>query len=217
MLVLRAACDMKEDTEVTIAYQIAPTLSETDLEGKFQNWEFVCDCTICEYGRATSTAVAAQRENRLKQLSNLSNAPGPVKASTASLLLESIEGTYSKLADEVPRLQIWNPLMGVAQYYVKQGTAHKFIEWAVKMLSSLEFIVTGADHSPAPFVFAKWGHVDEQILVIFPQMNEAFQVLGFSTKARQTEKCAQVMFKIVVGEDDTYEEGLIGTDAMTPS
>jgi len=126
-MVVRATRDMEAGTEITFWYHSPIINAVADLQKKLDNWGFVCDCAICEDSRATSVTVIAERKKLLKQAKHMFDTVGKVKTNRIEPLLEGVEKTYSKPADEVPRLQLWDPYLALAQAYVKQGKTRKML------------------------------------------------------------------------------------------
>jgi hypothetical protein len=67
MMVIRATRDMEAGTEITFWYHSPIINTVADLQKKLDSWDFVCDCAICDDGRAISVTVMAERKKILLQ------------------------------------------------------------------------------------------------------------------------------------------------------
>jgi hypothetical protein len=206
MMVVRATCDMDAGTELVWWYNSPTDSIVADNKRRLDQWGFKCDCNICQDDRDTSAAMLAERKRLLKQLKQTFDTPGSAKANKAGRLLESMEKTYSKPANEVPRLQFWDPCFAVAQIYVEQNRPEKSLEWIGKTLESIGFIFTGLDSSSTVFSIVKWGVIVDILIVIFMQARNSFLNVGQLGKASRAEEYARVAYKVVVGEDDTFKD-----------
>lgn len=131
---------------------------------------------------------------------------GRVKVNKIAQLLENLDKTYSKPATEVPRLNLWDPSLALAQKYGKQQKPDKVIEWTVKAMESLGFVVNGGDSSSQMFEIVKWGLVVDHLVVALLTARDAFMGIGAVEKAGRAESYAKLVYKIVVGEDSTFDD-----------
>ena len=107
-------------------------------------------------------------------------------------------------ADRVPRLLLWDPELALAQAYAARANMIKSLHWIEKGLTSLGFVIVGADSSPTRFAVARWGLMVDQLILTFLQAKEAFAGLGAWEKSSQAEEYARMAYKIVIGEDATF-------------
>jgi SET domain len=205
MMVIRATRDMAIGTEITFWYHSPINNTVADLQKKLDHWGFVCDCAICEDSRATSTTVIAERKRLLKKAKQLFNTASAIQTNRIERVLEDLEKTYSKPADEAPRVQLWDLSLTLTQAYAKQGKPDKCLEWVAKALKSLGFILAGASSSPlAWFSVVKWGLVVDQLVVTFLQARDAFMAIGSLENSVRAEDYARLAYKIIIGEDSSF-------------
>lgn len=203
MMIVRANCDMEAGTEVTFWYHNPGSDAAADLSTGFNHWGFACDCAICKDGKTTSATVINQRKNMFKQLKNLFH--GTVKVNKIGRLLDDLDKTYTEPANVVPRLDLYDPLLGLAQAYIKQGKPNQAVEWTAKTFVSLGYVLGGADSSSVAFIIVKWGIIVDVLVLALLQLRETFKTLGLVDKSKQAEDYARLMYKIVVGEDSTFD------------
>jgi hypothetical protein len=205
MMIVRATRDLKAGTEVTFWYHTPTGTSVKDLQSKLDHWNFVCDCVICLDGRATSASVLNERRTILKGLRRMLNLTSAIsKGNKIKSLLDTLERTYTRPAEEVPRLLLSDPQQALAHAYAAQNKPKESLKWIEKTLVSLGFAVTGADYSQDPFIVVRWGLVVDRLVQAFLLARDAFMVIQALGKSRQAEEYAQRVYKIVVGEDQTF-------------
>jgi hypothetical protein len=205
MMIIRANQDMDTGTEITFWYHSPINSNVTDLQKKLENWGFVCDCVICEDGRATKATIVQERKQLLRQAKRIFDAAGTTKTNKLERLLNAVEKLYAKPADEVPRTQLWDPFLALAQVFVKQGRPDKALEWITKGLKSLGFKITGLDSSTSAFLVLKWGLAVDALVVAFLYAKDAFRAIGIWEKSMQAEDYARLAYKIIVGEDSSFD------------
>jgi hypothetical protein len=123
-------------------------------------------------------------------------------------LLKSLNDTYTRSPDEVPRLSLWDPQLMLTRLYVAQDNMHKALESAGKVLVLLGFIFVGADATSVAFKIVKWGIVVDHLVETFLHARNAFGAFGAMSAwedAKRAEEYARTAYKIVVGEDTSFE------------
>jgi hypothetical protein len=205
MMIVRATRDLEAGTEVTFWYHPPISTSHEDMQKKLDHWNFVRDCAICLDARATDASVLNERRAMLKSLKRMiDRAPAAIKGKKIKNLLDSLEGTYTRPTEEVPRLLVWGPQQALAHAYAAQNKPKETLEWIGKTLVALGFAVTGADYSQHPFVVTRWGLVVDHLVQTFLQARDAFIAIQALEKSRQAEEYARTAYKIIVGEDQTF-------------
>lgn len=91
-----------------------------------------------------------------------------------------------------------------------QRNGIKTLESAVKVLTLLGFVVVGADSSKTRFAITKLGFLVEHLVENFFHIRNAFMAMGARQDSLRAEGYAKTTYKILVGEDasfdTTYEE-----------
>lgn len=70
-------------------------------------------------------------------------------------ILSKLGETYRQPASEVPRLGLWSPYLTLAMLYARHEQPQKAIEFALKTLESLGYLVEGG-HLPIRLVHHCW-------------------------------------------------------------
>lgn len=208
MMIVRASCDMEAGTEITVWYHNPEGKSITELDERLQHWGFVCRCALCLEARATKGAVATKRERLMEDIRRACTAPAvrgiDNKIQRIEGMLDKLNQTYTQPAEAVPRLFMWKPHMDMTLSYMALGNARKSLESAVKLLTSLGFLVTGADSSQTRFSIVRWGMPLDILVEIFLQIRSAFSEMGSREDSERAKAYAKTMYRIIVGEDESF-------------
>jgi hypothetical protein len=105
----------------------------------------------------------------------------------------------------VPRLSLWDPQLLLVRIYISRNNVVKSLEWISKVLSTLGFAVVGLDLSNTSFEIERWGLVIDHLVEIFLHARTAFNAAGSLVDSMRAEEHARVAYKIVVGEDVSFE------------
>lgn len=207
MLIVRAAADIPEDTEITFCYK--PPEGDC-VKGKPDHsfWGFKCDCAICKSIENTDDDVLAKRLQLIRVVGNYCTSLQRANIDRLNDELAKIERTYSEPASAAPRLSLWNMYFSIAKAYARWGWSIHVVEYVLKTLGSLGFIFTGGGlkgSSHAEMVVDKWGLVVPDMVDIWMTLSQAYRLVEprFEAGAR---KYAKLSYKILVGEDETFEE-----------
>ncbi|KZM21802.1 uncharacterized protein EKO05_0001775 [Ascochyta rabiei] len=206
MMIVRATRDLEPGDEITFWYH-APNGKAKELQEKLQNWQFACTCAICEDDRVTTAATTAKRNKLLEELKLVLRRASQhqTKLGKAKDLLQALKNTYTRPTDEVPRLLLWDPQALLTRIYLAQGKWEKALESFMEVLSLLGFVVSGADCTPEPFKILKWGLLVDHLIEAFMEAQGAFKAIGLWNDSKTAEGYAKIAYKIVVGEDTSFE------------
>ncbi|KAJ4352583.1 uncharacterized protein N0V89_007932 [Didymosphaeria variabile] len=205
MMIVRATQDLEADTEVTFWYKIPVGDHSEDPQEAHKNWEFVCDCAMCQDVKRTKTAVILERRKLLKQLEHAFGSSYGIKADQVERLLRALDHTYTRPAIEVPRLLLWDPQLLLARVYIAQNNMKKALGCVGKVLSALGFIIDGVDTSSTYFRVVRWGCVIDHLVEIFLHAQNAFRAIGAGEDSKRARTYAKSAYSIVVGEDISFE------------
>jgi len=122
------------------------------------------------------------------------------------ILINALEQTYTRSAEEVPRIALWEPQVVLSRAHHEAKDVVKSLDLAGKALGSLGFTTQGMDKSRTAFLIVKWGLASDFLTQILMQAKEAFVVLGLLEKASKAEEYARIAFKILVGEDSSFSK-----------
>ena len=230
MQIVRAACDMPPDTEITFMYQ-AVNSEESDFnrcsifgstQHALQSWGFECTCVICIYRLTTTMQTLQHRAALLDDLESSFRDFTGADLPKAETLLAALEKTYSVPAVEVPRLVIWQPYLFVTREYVKRNDPYKIISTALSLLGALGFEIKcrlvlhdgqstdmqslGSNSiSHVTFEVTKWGLVIDHVIEVFMHIGKAFQTVQ-PDLCNPLEEVARTAYRICVGESNTFWE-----------
>lgn len=89
--------------------------------------------------------------------------------------------------------------------YISEGNVQKALESFQQVLTLLGFIVTGADSTSVPFKIVKWGLLVDYLIEVLLQARRTFEAIGAKSDSKTAELYARVAYKMVVGEDTSFE------------
>jgi len=212
-MIVRAAENLEAGTELSFPYA-TPDESYTSKPGqKFESWGFVCNCALCEDIKATKSTTVTQRRSLLDQMNRLckSSSTGNALTKKFERSLKALNETYARPAEEVPRLLLWDPQLLMTRIYMSQPDLAKGLESVEKILQSLGFTVNGLDRTPAAFLVTRWGHIVDHLVEGFLHARSAFEQLKLGDKAKQADQYARVVYRVVVGEDASFDKTYPGS------
>lgn len=208
MMIVRASRDLEAGTEITFWYHSPDANSAKDLDKKLKHWGFTCQCALCLDIRATDMNVFRKRQRLIASLKrDLEPSALPIN-STESIehLLDALNQTYKKPAETVPRLLIWDPQLTLTRLYAMKNKAGKTVESAAKVLTSLGFVVVGADSSQTRFAIVKWGLLVDHLVETFEHLETAFAAMRAMEDSGRAKEYAKTTYRILVGEDVSFEK-----------
>lgn len=208
MMIVRASRDLEAGTEITFWYHSPDANSVKDLDKKLKHWGFTCRCALCLDARATDMNVFQKRQRLIGSLKReFEKSALPIKsAESIEHLLDALNQTYKKPAETVPRLLIWDPQLALTRLYAMKHKAGKTVESAAKVLTSLGFVVVGADSSQTCFAIVKWGLLVDHLVEAFEHLETAFAAMGALEDSERAKKCAKTTYRILVGEDESFQK-----------
>lgn len=209
---------MPIDTELTISYVSTPHLTHEEIQEKLHGgWGFKCACAICEDRRVTKKQVLKQRNTHVEELKAAFKRP-TVDVAKLERTLAAIEKTYSKPASEVPHLALWDTYLLLVRVYSTHKRYDKTILTASKVLESLGFCISREDPSSfnSAFRIQQWGLMYDRAIEAFIHLWVAYEAIA-PEFSNDMEKYARVVYKICIGEDETFDQifGRIARQAMS--
>ncbi|KAF1959181.1 hypothetical protein CC80DRAFT_467564 [Byssothecium circinans] len=206
MMIVRATQDLEAGTEITFWYHMPDATNLNEMQKNLKPWGFVCDCTICQDAKDTRAAVSSKREDLLGKMKSVcgSSASHGIQTDRMERLLRALDDTYTRPADEVPRLALWDPQLLLARSYVAQNNMVSALKSVGKVLTALGFVVVGTDSSSTRFRVVKWGLVVDHLVEAFLHAQAAFMALGAWDDMKSAGEYAKVVYRIVVGEDTSF-------------
>ena len=229
MLIVRATQDMAKDTELLITYQAKLDEDESyDVrKKKLRGWNFECTCSCCEDSKSYSNELIAKRSSLKARFDEFNKEVDPYKVETAAFM-KHLDVLTSRLASTYNPATLGSvPRRGLAQMYICLSRrcsdimkSRRTIRAARKALEALGFTVTGmdpADKADGELKVEKWGLVVEHLVRAWVAAWTAFAELKNLKKAAVAGRYAKLTYKIVVGEDETFDKvyGKHATDAIS--
>lgn len=207
-MVVRATQDLASNTEITFWYQSPLNNDSKEKQMDLRHWGFKCDCVICQDIQRTENSVLTTRKELragLRKEFQCRKRPNTTKIEATFSMLEE---TYRQPASEVPRLSLWSPYLTLAMVYATHHQPQKAIEFALKTLESLGYVVEGG-HLPhalgTPLLVKKWGLMTDGLVGCWMSLSSAYRQIAPDLVA-QAEGYARITYRICVGEDETFDE-----------
>jgi hypothetical protein len=202
-MIVRATKDLPVDTELVTWYQI-PRANHSELQAKLADWGFNCECEMCQDYRDTEESVLSRRLSLRDDCSKCAD------MAEMESLLQAIDDTYSRPGFEIPRLAVYDTSLVLARSYMNKMDAYKTIQWALKVLSSLGFVIEGGNvprigDPPKLMVVHQWGLMLGVCIESWLMLAIAYFHVAPDLES-QAWDCARLAYKICTGQDETFEE-----------
>ncbi|CAI7667777.1 unnamed protein product [Penicillium viridicatum] len=196
MMIIRAATDIPENTELTIWYLLpAPENQPMD----FRHWGFECCCAMCADVRATEPRVLWARTRQREQIAM---ALGKKSRQRAEILIESLAKTYPHPLEQVLRLGLWEPLTSIALVYDSLKQQDEAREAVSRALAAVGFVIEGGVEGP--LVVKKWGFTMDNLVIAWIILGKSLLKVA-PERAMQAERYARMAYLISVGEDASFD------------
>ena len=208
MMMVRATRDLAPDTEITFWYHMPVANGYDECQKKFRQWGFKCDCNMCKDEQTTKKSVLAKRKSLRAEVLKCFQSRKRTDAAKIENLLATMADTYSRPAFEVPRLSIWDRHLALAKMYMQHMQPVKAIDSALRVLSSLGYVIDGGDlprTSLTPMVVKQWGLMQDRLIECWMLLSSAYHLVAPDLET-QAEDYARISYKICVGEDETFDE-----------
>ncbi|OBT82079.1 hypothetical protein VE02_09298 [Pseudogymnoascus sp. 03VT05] len=215
MMIVRATCDIKKDTELSFWYRCPIKGNAKDIQSKFENWEFECACSICSDIKATAPPVLQKREMLRKSIETAFKAASLANGALKRIerLIDELNKTYSQPADKVPRLLVWDPQLALAQAYASQNQTRNCIVAVGKIFTALGFLIRGTDIPQTPFSIDRWGMLQDYLVEAFVLLRNMFLMNKAVENSKKAGEYARTVYMMVVGEDASFES-VWGADGL---
>ncbi|KAF3923141.1 hypothetical protein ABW20_dc0107877 [Dactylellina cionopaga] len=206
MMILRAAVDMPKDTEILISYTDPKLDYETRREMFQTSWGFTCTCPLCIF--QSTPGIEAPIDNIMSQMYEIItrvNQDTPSKEDTESLkvLCDALEKHYVLPADMLPRPFLGEHLIRLYSFYNDIGMAQEAfaaLHLAPRAFGAVYEVIE--DIGP---VFWHKGWPEADLVRAYVKLANITGILG-GKLAKGWRDVAREMYKVVVGEDETFEE-----------
>lgn len=209
MMVVRATRDLAPNTEITHWYRSPLDKDSKEREMNLRlPWGFRCSCIICQDLQTTEKSDLTKRTKLTASLPKAFLSGNKPNVPRIEAVLSTLEKTYSHPAYEVPRLSIWSPYLTLAMICAAHAQPQKAIEFALKALESLGYVVEGG-HLPhilgTPLLVKKWGLMTDGLVGCWMSLSGAYREVA-PDLVKQAEGYARITYRICVGEGETFGE-----------
>ncbi|KAH8799851.1 TPR domain protein [Xylogone sp. PMI_703] len=208
MMFVYATQDLAADTEIAFWYQIPTGTNFNERKKKLANWNFTCECVICQDERATDQATLAKRKRLRTQSTAYLKSRNRANITKLETAIANLKATYSRPAADVPHLAIWDMQLYLSQIYMESRKVTKAIDLGLGMLESLGYVIDGGRvprTSNALITIRKWGLMVESVIKCWVILGDAYEIVAPDLQI-QAEQYAKLSYKVCVGEDETFEE-----------
>jgi hypothetical protein len=208
MMVVRATQDLASNTEITFWYRSPLEDDSKEKQMDLRHWGFKCSCIICQDLHRTENSDLTKRKRLRADLLKVFQSRKKPNTAKIEAILCTLAETYGQPASEVPRLSIWSPYLTLAMICATHNQPEKAIEFALKTLESLGYVVDGG-HVPhtsgTPLLVKKWGLMTDGLVGCWMSLSGAYREVAPDLVA-QAEEYARITYRICVGEDETFDE-----------
>ncbi|KAH6885425.1 TPR domain protein [Thelonectria olida] len=207
MQIVRATRDIPADTEIFFCYCVPdPLESYDDVQKKFDNWGFTCDCELCADRKATTREVLERRKIICKKLKDVLGDHHTTNAPKARRLLKTLEATYSAKEANAVRLEVWDPCFALGEYSLSKGQPVEAIKMMVKGLEALGYEMTASptkgDAKPPRLEVTRWGLANDWVPWAFFNLFKAYKQLA-PELCSSAKGYVERSYSMVVGEKET--------------
>ena len=226
MHIVRATRDLPAGTELRFLYAWPSSTDDyTAIQKNFQHWKFTCDCGMCIAAKNTSGAFMQRRlESRERAFSFLQDLEHTehINMEYAEDCLYEMELTYPMKASSAPRIAAAEVGIHIAREFCVRGEVsqrkgliakgkremRKVFLAASKVLENLGFIiekVEGEDDYIPRRCILHWGIAVHGIVECMAVIWSYHLLNGTPELAQQFQEFAKTAYRIIYGEDETFE------------
>ncbi|KAH7322859.1 hypothetical protein B0I35DRAFT_476762 [Stachybotrys elegans] len=119
-----------------------------------------------------------------------------------------LQTTYTVPDLEIPRSQLWEVQVYLGRRFDHQNTPIKAVNMLLRSFRSLGFVIEGGTlprEEGAPFFIKKWGHSHITHPDVWRLLADIYRRMA-PDLVSEAERLSRLSYKIVIGEDETYEE-----------
>ncbi|KAK6523544.1 hypothetical protein TWF281_001525 [Arthrobotrys megalospora] len=206
MMVLRAVVNIPKNTEVLITYTDARLNYETRKQHFQVNWEFPCNCKLCEF--ESQPGISEALEEAMEKMRDVvirvgNRKPTTEEASELKQLCLELESCYILPAHIVPRPFLGEHILRLTLFQVGSNPreAFGFLHAAPAAFGAVFEI----PQNESGVIFRHKGWVDADLVRCYSWLANITGFVGGQVAAdwRQVTKDA---YTVVMGEDTTFDE-----------
>lgn len=121
-------------------------------------------------------------------------------------LLASLEKTNSKEGGKAPKTGLWSRYLNLARIAAKLQNVERAVRGARKALEMLGFEIIEGNTGKWSIEVKKWGMFVDHVVDCFMLLWTAFALAGDNKGADAARDLAITAYRILMGEDETFEE-----------
>lgn len=217
MMIIRTTRDLPAGSELFCWYSMP---QEHECNATYvSRWGFRCRCAICSDKKRTPKAAHLARLEESRNLilaAQPKEKPAPKQQTLQAMedIVSKMERTYFRPPDRVPRLTVYRAYLDIAHRHLHQDP-EKAIVAIANFFAALGYVIGGLHHnSPSPPAVVKvkvkvrkWGPAFPWVMQAWYDLHDACRRVRPHLCAG-VEKCARVSYRIIKGEDETFEKEL---------
>lgn len=214
-MIVRATQDLAPNTELSFWYQSPINSESKNKQMDLRHWGFKCSCIICQDALNTPQSIVTKRERLQKSLEKTFSSSQKPNVARVETILSAITETYNQPASQVPRFCLWDPYLTLSLIYSTQNQPQKAIDFALKALESLGYIIEGGRLpliQETRLVVKKWGVAVDSLVSCWLNLANSYRKVAPGLED-QAKKYAKITYRICVGEDETFDE-IYGRDSQ---
>ncbi|KAK6352284.1 hypothetical protein TWF730_009114 [Orbilia blumenaviensis] len=207
MMILRAVVDMPKDTEILISYSDSLVRYKIRRDMFNTSWKFTCNCKLCQFQSAPG--INEETEEIAKKLNEVITRVNEATTTTVKdmeelrLLIVRLEKTYIFDATEVPRRFLGENILRLYGFLNELGMAHPAYNTLHAAPPAWGAVYHATPEKGVEFQHKGW--IDADLVRAYVRLATVTGLMGGKV-FRDWKKVAKEAYRVVVGEDVTFEE-----------
>lgn len=187
-----------------------------------QGWGFTCSCLLCVEAKKVEKMIKEKRKalraDLMKAFEKHSSDNKMLDMGKIESILAQLEKTTGKHGEgKAQETGLWEPYLSLTRGYAMLGRAEKVVWGTLKTLEMLGFeMAFGGASRDSTIAVTKWGLMNDFVVECWMLLWTTFALMS-ALKAADMAKDLATSYKIIVGEDETFEEtyGIRGKSWIT--
>jgi hypothetical protein len=224
-MIVRAARDLEAGTQLTWWYMVPGDGGQED-DALQRTWGFECGREMCHDSKTTSPEKLKTRKALLASIKDLVRSSSQRTTNKSADVVESkvakLADTYSRPASEAPRLALFDAYQMLGYLYINKKQTSKAVNALLQAFKSLGYVIKGgslpphANRTGTSLTVERWGLVLDNLVDCWMILGDIFCREGGAPPALASaaRMYAKVTYRIVMGEDETFEETYGGASSL---
>lgn len=123
-------------------------------------------------------------------------------------IVKKLAASYNRSALEVPRLGLWEIQFDLVQKYFGCYEYNKVVEWGLKGLESLGYVIHGGEipcESGTTLKVTQWGLMMPPVLRCWVILSRSYRLVAPELEG-QAKAYAKLTYRVCIGEDETFDK-----------